>query len=706
VATDNAPAHNAVTNVIRVISDIVRPTCLIVSPSPSQRWSNAVITVKGRAQDNLPVAGVWCLTNGVWGLASASNGTWANWTMDVALLPGLNTVRAYAVDAAGNKSPTNGVTCSYVLSDRLTLATTGQGTLAPNYSNAVLEIGKTYSITASPVLGFAFTNWTGSLTTNAATLRFVMQSNLMFTANFVDVQKPTIVVTSPRAGQRWSNAVFTVKGTARDNRQVAMVWCQTNGVWGMAPTANGWANWTMDVTLLPGANTVKSYAVDTAGNRSLTNTASINYIVSDRLTLLTSGVGQVSPNYSNAVLEIGKRYTITASPGTGCVFSNWTGSVLSSASTLTFTMASNLVLQANFVPNPFLTLKGVYNGLFCDDPEFPQATNSGFFSLNLNTDGRFSGKLLLAGATLPFTGAFNVQREAQVNVARWGKPAVPMALQLWPEWENLDTGEWQTNLITGTVSVGNPGSELEAYRAASSRSNALTGAYTLLLQGCESGSCFGDPAGAPWGDGPAAVKVTSAGAIQMMGTLADGVAVSQSTSVSEGGWWPVYVSLYSGRGMLWGWQSLDPDFPNDLVLYWQMPPAVLRSPYVNGLNQPRLALVTPYTVPAAGKNAVNWTNAEVRINGRGLTEQLTSQVILSNNTFRVLGGSVSNLTLSVSGADGLFRGSFVHPITKRVTALKGALEPKQDPAPAFPQDSGGWWLGTNGEGGIIRILPQ
>ena len=79
---------------------------------------------------------------------------------------------------------------------------------------------------------------------------------------------------------------------------------------------------------------------------------------------MTTGNGNVSPNYSNALLEIGHPYTITAIPSKGFVFSNWVGTVLgngvflSNTPRLSFMMQSNLVLQANFVPNPFIPVRG------------------------------------------------------------------------------------------------------------------------------------------------------------------------------------------------------------------------------------------------------------------------------------------------------------------------------------------------------------
>jgi hypothetical protein len=59
------------------------------------------------------------------------------------------------------------------------------------------------------------------------------------------------------------------------------------------------------------------------------------------------------------------------------VFSNWTGNVSSASPKLSFLMESNMVLQANFVPNPFVTVSGAFHGLF--------------YETNINAERQFRG---------------------------------------------------------------------------------------------------------------------------------------------------------------------------------------------------------------------------------------------------------------------------------------------------------------------------
>ena len=81
-----------------------------------------------------------------------------------------------------------------------------------------------------------------------------------------DTNSPKVAITSPTPGQRWSNAVFTVRGTASDNVQVNAVSYQLNGgAWASASSTNHWTNWNATVTLPPGTNVVRAYAMERGG---------------------------------------------------------------------------------------------------------------------------------------------------------------------------------------------------------------------------------------------------------------------------------------------------------------------------------------------------------------------------------------------------------------------------------------------------------
>src|SRR5262249_44263088 len=162
--------------------------------------------------------------------------------------------------------------------------------------------------------GFAFGNWkSDSFNSNSLTLVFNMQSNLIVTARFLDITRPVNVVITPKASQRWSNELFTATGKASDNVVVSNVVYRLNtNEWLSAITADGWSNWTAELTLLVGSNTFSAYAMDAAGNRSLTNTIRFTYVLTAPLVVGTNGSGTLTPNFNGKLLEIGKSYSMTA----------------------------------------------------------------------------------------------------------------------------------------------------------------------------------------------------------------------------------------------------------------------------------------------------------------------------------------------------------------------------------------------------------
>ena len=94
--------------IIANFKDVARPTNAITFPLANEKWSNSVITVTGKAGDNVGVVGVGVqINNGGWVPATMGNGN-TNWSAaDLPVTFGTNIIQAYAMDAAGNVSATN-----------------------------------------------------------------------------------------------------------------------------------------------------------------------------------------------------------------------------------------------------------------------------------------------------------------------------------------------------------------------------------------------------------------------------------------------------------------------------------------------------------------------------------------------------------------------------------------------------------------------
>ncbi|HZL78887.1 MAG TPA: Ig-like domain-containing protein, partial [Candidatus Limnocylindrales bacterium] len=184
------------------------------------------------------------------------------------------------------------------------------------------------------------------------------------------VVNPTLAITVPVNGQRWSNIIFTVKGTVSDNAPGSNVWIQVNANgWLPATTSNQWTNWSAAASLVPGTNVLRAYAANIFGSLSTTSQLSFDFVVTNQLSVRAIGLGTVSPNYSNSWLEVGRNYSITAMPGSGFVVTNWMistnwlGGRITNNVTLQFMMQSNLTLQPTFadVTKPTITITAPTN---------------------------------------------------------------------------------------------------------------------------------------------------------------------------------------------------------------------------------------------------------------------------------------------------------------------------------------------------------
>ncbi len=311
------------------------------------------------------------------------------------------------------------------------------------------------------------------------------------------------------------------------------------------------------------------------------------------LVLRTNGEGTIQHVAWPPELVIGKKYTVTAVPVAGNLFSDWVGgtsmpySVLSTSTAYTFTMQSNLVLRANFAANPFIPAHGTFSGLYMDTNDVMEAS-SGFFTLNLTTTGAFTGKIMTSGSTysLPTTNKFDVGGQVQFTIAT-KQGILTFILVLGPD---EPTGQQ----ITGTVSDGVWTAGLTADRAVFSATTNkavnFEGQYTFsIARGV-------DAAARPGGDGWGTLSFNSAGLITIYGNLADGTPISQSAvSVSQDGRWPFYAAYMlppaGNGGAVFSWITFSNQPASTLggTMYWFRPVGKTPATYQSGFtNKPAI----------------------------------------------------------------------------------------------------------------------
>ncbi len=257
----------------------------------------------------------------------------------------------------------------------------------------------------------------------------------------------------------------------------------------------------------------------------------------------TGGVmfqGATGPASSSVLLQIGSTYTAIAKTVDGSVFQEWTdggSNTLSTSPEYTFTMETNLVLQADFTANPYIRVAGRYIGLF--DPglylgeETNTLENSGYIALTVNTKGNFSGYWQTGTVRHPLSGYLNASLQYTNTFNLPGEGTVTIGLSL-PA-GSISTANWNSTIsLSQVVDVIN-------YEGA--------GRYSLQLTSSSSTET-----------GTALANFTERGPAVITGTLPGGPRFSASSTFtdSDNAQWPFYTPLYGGKGCLLGWVEVGP----------------------------------------------------------------------------------------------------------------------------------------------------
>jgi len=496
---------------------------------------------------------------------------------------------------------------------------------------------------------------------------------------------PQLTISIPKANQRFSNAVATVEGTAGKNASITQLFYRLNtDDWQLAPTANGWSNWSALVNLSAGSNTFSVYAIDACNRPSATQSVNFTYVVSDRLVVQTNGQGGVAPAYGGQLLEIGKRYNLTATPAAGYLFSGWTGGSITTTQKLSFVMQSNLVLQANFVPNPFIPVKGNYQGLFSSGTNASHQ-NSGFLTATITEKGSFSGKLQVLGSKVyPLAGKLLLDGSWSGHIAPAGLPPLTVLLQL--DFANGDS-------LQGHITAEAWTADLLAYRAVFSSSTdpaPQTGKYAVVIPGDE------DSTNAPGGESIGTLTVDASGNVKFVGSLADGVKLTQAATISRHGSWPLFAT--GAQLMLHGWMNF-PEATNDDVhgiLDWSKAEQSSAKYYPAGFILHAEAVGSAYVQPPVGSRLINLSTGQVWLANGNLQQSFTNLVTLGTNN-KVTNLSSNKLSLIPNAANGSFLGSVTVPGTIKTLPLKGVFLQNEN--------SGyGFFLGTN-QSGRVRFGP-
>lgn len=408
--------------------------------------------------------------------------------------------------------------------------------------------GSTNTVTATAIGNFAFVNWTegGVVVSTSTNYTFIVNGNETLTANFTENFTVTLNASPAGGGSVSGGGTFAVGSLATLT----------------AMPSNGYAftGWTGDIS---SGNDPLIITVLT--NLNLTATFAPNG-VDLNVTVRTNipAYGSVTPNLNGKILTLGRNYTLTATPVAGALFSSWTGGIVTNKNPLTFKAETNMLIEAVFVPNPFLPVKGTYNGLFAVSNSISETTAGMLRSLIIGPKGTYSGSLLINGTVHGISGSFNLNGLATNVIKRTAAQGGSLTLQM-----TLPNSDTPAPQLTGTVA----GTSWTATLTADLAADAVpTGQYTLLVPP-------GNNTVSPAGDGYALID-NDAGTVRITGDLADGTPLSQTVTVSENGYVPIYASLYSGKGLLTGWINLSSNLDNT-GLTW-IRPGARTGLYTNG----------------------------------------------------------------------------------------------------------------------------
>ena len=172
------------------------------------------------------------------------------------------------------------------------------------------------------------------------------------------------------------------------------------------------------------------------------------------------------------------------------------------------------------------------------------------------------------------------------------------------------------------------------------------------------------------------MTVTASGSVTFSGTLGDGTTVTPTASESQQGDWPLYISLYGGNGVLFGWLTFtnEPDRDIDGLLNWFKPAQPASPLYKAGFTNEIEAVGSAYSFNS-GERVPDLTNGYVLLENGGLAQSISDQFTLGPNN--VVAGS-NKLRLTITTSTGLFQGTLTNAEGKTISITGAVLQKQND----------------------------
>jgi uncharacterized repeat protein (TIGR02543 family) len=233
-------------------------------------------------------------------------------------------------------------------------ATNGSITKAPE--QASYAHGSSVQLTPQPSTGYSFTGWSGDLTGNTNPASITMDGNKIITATFTPVS--------------YSITYNLNGGTNATNP--ASYDITTSTITLAAPSKTGFVFGGWYATSDFSGSQVTTIAQGSTGNVVLY----AKWAIKQYTITLTATNGSVGCNPSATLYDSNATIQLTATPGTGYSFANWSGDLTGNTNPASITMDGNKIITATFTPVSYSITYNLNGGTNATNPASYDITTS------------------------------------------------------------------------------------------------------------------------------------------------------------------------------------------------------------------------------------------------------------------------------------------------------------------------------------------
>ena len=179
--------------------------------------------------------------------------------------------------------------------------------------------------------------------------------------------------------------------------------------------------------------------------------------------------------------------------------------------------------------------------------------------------------------------------------------------------------------------------------------------------------------------------------------LGDATTATGTTVLSRQGQWPLYISLYGGKGSMLGWLAFTNSGISGQTAWFKLPQATAKL-YPNGITQSAEVTGSAYNY-ASGLPILDFIDGRLLLTNGDLPQNITNQIVL-NPAAPITSQSTNDQTawkLEFKPSTGMFKGSVLNPETGASLSINGVVLQNQD-------FGAGLFIGTT-ETGSVTLSP-